>query len=135
MSFFRLIPSLALVLGLLTSAWASDDPEGLKRSFYDLEPVVVNLAAPDTDRYLQVTFTYEVDGQGTLENIKSYLPIIRSRALMVLSTKTVEDVSSLEGKNILLAQLLDAARYTLSETGANAQQGIEDVHLTSFVIQ
>lgn len=135
MSLSRLLQSFVLVFTLLTSAWASEDPKTLQHSFYDLEPVVVNLAAPDTDRYLQVTFAFEVDGQGTLDNIKSYLPIIRSRALMVLSTKTVEDVSSLEGKNMLMAQLLDAARYTLSETSPSAQKGIEDVHLTSFVIQ
>jgi flagellar protein FliL len=135
MSIARVFHSLILVFGVFSAAWASGDPKQSQHAFFDIDPVVVNLAAPDAHRYLQVTFSYEVDGESTLANMKSFLPIIRSRALMVLSTKTVEDVSSLEGKNMLMDQLLDAARFTLSETSPGAQKGIENVHLTSFVIQ
>ncbi|MDX1669577.1 MAG: flagellar basal body-associated FliL family protein [Limnobacter sp.] len=120
---------------MTTSALASEEEMPARNSFFDLEPVIVNLAAPDTNRYLQVTFTYELSGDTTLENMKTYLPIIRSRALMVLSTKTAEEISSPQGKNLLLDQLLDAARYTLTGVDFNPGKGVENVHLTSFIIQ
>lgn len=109
--------------------------ESAGNPYLKLEPLVVNLAPPNVDRYLQIGITYEADDNAALENMKAYLPIIRSRALIVLSTKTLEDVSSTPGKQFLMDQLLDAARYTLPEIPDHHGKGVKDVHLTAFVVQ
>lgn len=103
--------------------------------FSVLDPFVVNLANPDDGRYLQIGITYELKGPAAAEEIKNYTPIIRSRILIVLSSKTVADLTSIEGKQRLMDELVDLARVTLHGDGHDPSKGVRDVHFSSFVIQ
>lgn len=104
--------------------------------FVVMDPFVVNLAEPDNTRYLQVGITYEVKDAAAAEEMKQLTPIIRSRILMVLSSKNVADLSHIEGKQKLMDELVDLARVTLKEReDKDASKGIRDVHFSSFVIQ
>lgn len=104
-------------------------------TFSVLDPFVVNLAKPDGNRYLQVGITYELKGPAAAEEIKNFTPIIRSRILIVLSSKTVADLTSIEGKQRLMDELVDLARITLKGDGHDPTKGVRDVHFSSFVIQ
>jgi len=101
----KLILILAIVLTILAAGGAAaflmlgnpsdegaaeetvEEPVG-PPTFVVMDQFVVNLAEPDTTRYLQIGITYEVSGPAQAEEIKNYTPVIRSRILLVLSGKT-----------------------------------------------
>ncbi len=101
--------------------------------FAQMEPFVVNMADPGGDRYLQLGISFEVEDAKMGEAIKAYTPILRSRILIVLSSKDVAALSTVEGKQQLMDELLDMARETIK--GPGKTKGVVDVHFTSFVIQ
>jgi len=103
--------------------------------FAVLEPFVVNLAEPDGNRYLQIGITYELTDAKVAEAVKNYTPVIRSRILIVLSGKNVNDLTSIEGKQKLMDELVDLARVTITTEQKDATNGVRDVHFSSFVIQ
>lgn len=98
--------------------------------FVNLETFTVNLA--DHDRFLQVGIIYEVAGNEIAEAMKTQMPVIRSRILLLLSSKTVEALSSVDGKQKLAEELLTEARAPLAPKGDEA---IGQVHFSAFVIQ
>jgi flagellar FliL protein len=73
--------------------------------YVPLEVITCNLADRDTDRYAQVSIALEVDDSKAGEQIKAFMPIIRHNILMVLSSKSSDDVRSEAGKKFLLAEL------------------------------
>lgn len=66
--------------------------------FVPLEPFTVNLADKDVDRFAQVGVTLEVVDAKFGEQVKAFMPAIRSNILMVLSHKTSAELLSREGK-------------------------------------
>lgn len=98
--------------------------------FHPLDTFTVNLA--DRERYLQIGVVYELKSPEIAEALKTVNPIVRSRILLVLSSKTVEELSSTEGKQALAEQLIAEARGALT---AKEAKGVQQVHFSSFVIQ
>ncbi|PND36000.1 flagellar basal body rod protein [Paucibacter aquatile] len=74
--------------------------------FVPLDPFTVNLSDKDVDRFAQVGITLEVIDAKTADQIKAYLPAIRSNVLMVLSHKTSAELLSREGKEKLAREVL-----------------------------
>jgi len=74
--------------------------------FVPLDPFTVNLSDKDVDRFAQVGITLEVIDAKTADQIKAYLPAIRSNVLMVLSHKTSVELLSREGKEKLAKEVL-----------------------------
>jgi flagellar FliL protein len=75
-------------------------------TFVPLEPFVVNLADRETDRFAQVGVTLEVDDAKFAEEMKAYMPAIRSGILMVLAHKTSAQLLSPEGKVALAREIM-----------------------------
>ncbi len=74
--------------------------------FVPLEPFTVNLSDKDVDRFAQIGITLEVMDAHTADQIKAYLPAIRSNVLMVLSHKTSGELLTREGKDKLAREVL-----------------------------
>jgi flagellar FliL protein len=74
--------------------------------FVPLDPFTVNLSDKDVDRFAQIGITLEVMDAHTADQIKAYLPAIRSNVLMVLSHKTSAELLSREGKEKLAKEVL-----------------------------
>ena len=83
--------------------------------FVTLEPFVVNLAG-DVQHFLQVGVDLKVADAHVSDQIKAHLPEVRNGVLLLLSSKKVEELSSLDGKN----QLRDEIR-----TAVNGPLGIK----------
>ena len=105
--------------------------ENVQPIFHQLDPFTVNLK-PD-GQFLQATFTLQISSNDELNKIKMYTPQIRSRLLLMLSNKTVEEISTLEGKKILSSQI--AALVEEPYQPGLEQTKIENVFFTTFVIQ
>ncbi len=99
--------------------------------FVELEPFTVNLQ-PD-GQFLQATFNLQVEDEKIAEEIKLYTPQIRSRLLLMLSTKTGEELSKQEGKTTLVTEMEQLIEQPFAK-GAKPVK-IDNVFITSFVIQ
>lgn len=77
--------------------------------YLPLDPFTVNLTDKDADRYAQVGVTLEVVDQKTADQLKAYMPAIRSGVIVVLSHKTAVDLLSHEGKKKLQQEILAEA--------------------------
>jgi len=77
--------------------------------FLPLDPFTVNLADKDADRFAQVGITLEVVDQATGDQMKAFMPAIRSNVLMILAHKTSAELLSLEGKEKLARDILRAS--------------------------
>lgn len=102
-------------------------------TFVTLEPFTVNLQVEATERYLQAGIIYQVSDQKTVDAMKLYMPIIRNRILMLLSSKLPSEISTLEGKKKLVGELIAVARESIP--GTTPERGIDSAFLSSFVIQ
>lgn len=130
--------------------------------FVTLEPFTVNLLSDGGDHYLQVGIDLKVADEKVPEQVKLHMPEIRNSVLLLLSSKHVSDLVTVEGKNKLRTEIrrqvnqhlgiappepaaaapaVDAASApapaeTQQEAAAEEpQEGVLSVLLTSFVIQ
>lgn len=77
--------------------------------FVPLEPFTVNLSDKEVDRFAQVGVTLQVADAHAGDEIKAFLPAIRSNVLVLLSHKTSVELLSPEGKDKLSREILREA--------------------------
>ena len=106
-----------------------DAVESKPSIFLPLEQFTVNLQPEEGQQFLQVAMTVKVADQEVAEGIKAQMPQVRSRVLFLLSSKKPSEVSSLEGKNKLIEQLiqeLDAVLPAVKKKRKAAADGDEE---------
>lgn len=101
--------------------------------FLNLEPFTVNLIEENGDHYLQVGVVYQMADDKAVDAAKVYMPVLRNKLLLLLSSKRPSDLASLDGKNKLVAELIGAARESIP-AGA-PERGVVGAYLSAFVIQ
>lgn len=100
--------------------------------FEKVEPFVVNLSGGPTAPMLQLEMQAELVDEGAKTNFKAYMPKIRSAVILLLSSKSEEDVASAEGKVKLRAQI---KRIMNESMDAAEEEPVDSVLFTSFIIQ
>ena len=98
-------------------------------STYALDDFIVNLFHPSEDRFLRIKIELGLEGQDTQKEIEKKLPKIRDSLLMLLSSKSVEEISTLQGKLILKNEIINRINSILN-TGH-----VSEVYFTEFIIQ
>jgi len=81
--------------------------------FLALEPFVVNLRAQapqSSDQFLQTEMTLRLAGPEVVDQVKQRMPEVRNRVLMLLSTKTSQELLTPEGK----ARLAESVRVEIT---------------------
>ena len=96
-------------------------------------PFVVNLEGQSGSRFLQLTIELMTYDQSVTGDIDQHMPIIRNNIVFLLSSVTYEQLSTLEGKQKLRADLLTEIQKVLKEK--TGKPGVEEVYLTSLVMQ
>lgn len=91
--------------GAVSAKPAKEAPKAAP-TFLPLENMVVNLADPGGDRFAQVGITLELEDAKTAEQVKLYLPSIRSGILMLVSQRTSAELLQREGKEKLAKDIL-----------------------------
>lgn len=81
--------------------------------FVPLDAFTVNLASEQGDQYLQVAATLKVLDQGAADAIKQYMPEMRHRTLVLLSSKKPMEIASGEGRERLAEELRQTANNVL----------------------
>ncbi len=101
--------------------------------FLPLEPFVVNLQSEVGEKYLQVQMTLQVPDDEQVNLIKSNLPQVKSRLIMLLSSKDAEGLLTPEGKDTLVQEITDQINLPFTPKGPS--QKVSGVFFTSFVVQ
>ena len=81
--------------------------------YLPLESFVVNLraqASQSNDQFLQTEMTLRLAGPEVIDQIKQRMPEVRNRVLMLLSTKTSQELMTPDGK----ARLAESVRVEIS---------------------
>lgn len=81
--------------------------------FVPLDAFTVNLSSESGDQYLQVAATLKVLDQGAGDAIKQYMPELRHKTLVLLSTKKPMEITSGEGRERLAEELRQTANNVL----------------------
>lgn len=90
-------------------------------TFLPLDNMVANLADPGGDRFVQIGITLELADDKTAEQVKKYLPSIRSGILLLVSQRTSAELLQIEGKEKLAADILKEVSRPLGY-GASAER-------------
>ncbi len=101
--------------------------------FLALEPFTVNLQSDNGDKYLQISMTLQVQDEEQVNLIKANMPQVRSRLLLLLSSKDSTEILSSEGKEKLVNDIIEKVAQPFTPKGE--PQKVSGVFFTSFVVQ
>lgn len=101
--------------------------------FVNLEAITVNLQGETGERYLQTTIVLELSDEKTAEAVKAQMPVIRSKVLLLLSSKKSTELNVPAGKEKLALEIMDETRKHF--TSKPPERALLNVHFNAFVIQ
>ncbi len=96
---------------------------------YALDPFVVNLADPKARHYVKATIILEVANDDVKDEADKLLPKIRNDIILLLSSQTLEDVITMDGKIRLRDAIMARVTRILGEGS------VKNVYFSSFVVQ
>jgi len=96
---------------------------------YPLDTFTVNLKSDSGRRYLKATMSLELSGEELSTELDAKKAVLRDRIIRILSSKTLEEVSSRKGKKKVSEQIMN----TLNAMITDGQ--IKGIYFTEFVIQ
>jgi flagellar FliL protein len=95
----------------------------------EMEPFIVNLLGREGKRYLKTRIEFEVESGDMEKELTQRTPQLRDAILLLLTSKSFEDVCKPEGKLRLKTELITRINQILP--GA----GIRTLYFTEFVVQ
>jgi flagellar FliL protein len=98
-------------------------------TLYPLDTFTVNLKSDSGRRYLKVTMSLELEGEELSTELDAKAPVLRDRIIRILSSKTLEEISSKKGKQKVTQQIMDSLNAMLTDGR------IKGIYFTEFVIQ
>lgn len=109
-----------------------EDEEGEAHApvYEKLEQFTVNMA--DGESYLQTEIQLLVADAAAQQKIKDRLPEVRDAMIRLLSSKTPEDVNTVEGKSKLAEEVQKEVNAVL---GVKKKKGVKKVLFAAFIIQ
>ncbi len=103
--------------------------------YFSLDPpFIVNFTGKSRARFLQVSIEGLTRDIKVKEELTKHFPQVRNNLILLMSSKTHDELNTPEGKATLRKQVLKEIQKVLeAETGR--EEGVEDVYFTSFIIQ
>ena len=94
-----------------------------------LDSFVVNLSDPMGRRYLKTTMDVEVADAAAAAELTAAMPKVKDTLLLLLSSKSFEEISSMDRKIELKNQIVDRLNLILGKGK------VRNVYFTEFVVQ
>ena len=110
-------------------ASAEEAGEGGETGMTSLPTFVVNLADPLGRRYLKLSIDVEVKDLKTVEELTRAEPKVRDAVILLLSSKTFADLSTMESKLLLKNEIVERLNQVLG--GSKVLR----VYFTEMVVQ
>ncbi len=98
-------------------------------TLYPLDTFTVNLKSDSGRRYLKVTMSLELSDPELSHELDAKTPVLRDRIIRILSSKTLEEISSKKGKQKVSDQIMDILNAMITDGQ------IKGIYFTEFVIQ
>lgn len=98
-------------------------------TLYEMPRFIINLVAKKGKRYLRITLNLEMDNDSLMGELDVKKAVLSDIILSVLSSKTVEDLSSIKGKARAKAEV----RATINKSLLDGK--ITNIFFTEFIIQ
>ncbi|MDO9033473.1 MAG: flagellar basal body-associated FliL family protein [Hydrogenophaga sp.] len=127
----------------------SHDPK-TPPTFLPLDSMVVNLADPGGNRFIQTSITLQLQDAQTGEDLKVYMPTIRNGILIQISQRTADEILTIQGKEKLatdiMGEIATVMGYETAQPGAEGAAGkkkrnkaaanpVQGVLFSSFIVQ
>lgn len=103
-------------------------------TFVALDAFTVNLAPDEGTRFLQVVMALRVADARTGDNLKGFMPEIRHRINLLLSSKLPSEVATAAGREALAKEIADEVNAVLG-VPPGADGPIQAVLFNSFIVQ
>lgn len=113
---------------------AAPPAEALPPIFVPVQSFTVNIQSDDySQRLLYIGLSLKVDDEQTGELIKTHMPQVRSRLLMLLSGQNADELVTPQGKETLSRQIL--ALFDKPFSDPQPALAVDDVLFTDFIVQ
>jgi flagellar protein FliL len=96
---------------------------------FPMDTFVVNLNDPGGKRYLKTKIELEYFDELLGEELKQRLPQLRDVILLLLSSKSLDEIQGMEGKTALRRELIQRINQALKTAK------VRNIYFTQFVIQ
>ncbi len=133
--FIFMVISLLVVMGSLQACGKKKEETAAKEErvsiLCPLESFIVNLADKSGlgKRYLKITMEFDVGSERDKQSVEKYKPQLRDTILLLLSTLSFKEISTMDGKLQLKQEILSRANHILGE-GV-----VRKVYFSEFVVQ
>ncbi|MBT9551841.1 MAG: flagellar basal body-associated FliL family protein [Hydrogenophaga sp.] len=126
------------------------DDKSTPPTYLPMDNMVVNLADAGGARFVQLGITLQLQDVKTSEDVKAYMPSIRSSLLVLISQLTAEEILQVTGKEKLakdiIAVIAQQMGYEVDAPAAEDTQGkkrrhkappnpVQAVLFSSFIVQ
>ena len=99
--------------------------------------LTTGLTKTDTDpedHYLQLEIKMKIANERVGEKISQRIPEIRSALILLMTSKSAEDLETIEDKQNLAKEMADQINKIIRSTDPNAD-GVTGVYFTTFILQ
>lgn len=107
---------------------SNNDPIPLLKPV-SLPSITVNLADPSGNKYLRIGMDVELSSEGAITNLLTQSARVRDAIILLLSSKTSDELVSAEGKVLLKNEVASRLNQILGEPR------VVRIYFTDFVIQ
>ncbi len=97
------------------------------------EPIIANLPSEKKSRTIKVNVVFVIKNAAGEAKVKKHLPLLKSELLMMLSSTTVEALSSAEGQQTFREHVVEKMKETVAHE--EKKPYIEKVLFTQFIMQ
>lgn len=87
--------------------------KGHPPTFLPLEPFTVNLSSENGDHFLQAVLVLKIVDSKVGEELKVYMPEIRHRVNLILSSRKPSEIASIAGREDLAEEIMEEANDVL----------------------
>lgn len=101
-------------------------------TFVSLDAFTVNLRGED-NQLLQIAITLQLSDEEDAAKLKQYMPLVRSRLVLLLSSKRAEEILTAEGKVKLEQEVAEQIKQPFYQGDYPLE--IQNVLFTSFIVQ
>ena len=96
---------------------------------YSLDTFIVNLSGAKGRRYLKVKMEMELENDDVYKEVEKRLPQLRDAILVLLSSKSFDQIEDVGGKNTLRDEIINRSNGFLTSGMA------KHIYFTEFVVQ
>lgn len=123
------LPAQAAVEASVDQQEKDQSVPGAIGPMFDLDPFIVNILDQHGTRYLKMQLTMELSSPDVESEVKARLPQIRDAIILLVGSKTYNEVSDLQGKLQLRADIISRINDLLL-TGK-----VVKIYFVDFVVQ